>query len=131
MVAFEDIAVGTAKLPKCTSHGAAPEHFHMHILFQELKKYCEIMYFSGLYDKNGKEIYEGDIVAVDYQTDFGVIQWNGRMVFDRKRAQFGTEVLHALDGMPNYIEENKPPVIIGNVWENPELLNEPKKITTK
>jgi hypothetical protein len=66
-----------------------------------------LMQFTGLKDKNGKEIYEGDIVRCnDSYTD--TVYWG----------EYGFQpFMGDLDG-------NVPPEdceVIGNIYENPEL----------
>lgn len=66
------------------------------------------MQFTGLHDKNGKEIYEGDM-----NQDKGIVKWNNdsaSFVWDYNND------LHCFE------EESEWCEIIGNIYENPELL---------
>jgi len=68
-----------------------------------------IMQFTGLQDKNGRDIYEGDIVRRDGGDYASKVEW-----FD-SIAGFGTGLSMDGDDFESY-------EVIGNVWENPELL---------
>jgi len=72
------------------------------------------MQYTGLHDKNGKEIYEGDILK--YQSEICTVEWKlGAWLAccTKKDGLSG----HWLGNNQEYIEE-----IIGNIYENPELL---------
>ena len=71
-----------------------------------IDKDAELMQFIGLHDKNGKEIYEGDIVK--RQEKIEVVEWID-----------GDD----MDSQGYYIDQVFGKwEVIGNIYENPELL---------
>jgi len=91
----------------------------------------QIMQFTGLHDKNGAEIYEGDIV----KTHFADEDLVGSIKYSEKWAKFYFGVINkygcgvALDPESvfywYYAEDDEGTTsiaeIIGNIYENPEL----------
>ena len=90
---------------------------------EDMKEY-ELMQSTGLKDKNGKEIFEGDILT-DGHT-LGVLQNHQAlgfyMVDEKGKESFLSDTVdtegfeEAKEFMENSIE------ILGNIYENPELL---------
>jgi len=81
------------------------------ILSKEERENIELSEYTGLKDKNGKEIYEGDVLrAFDRNYEVKIVITNSRAFVD-----YG------------YSEEHNGPCdswteIIGNIYENPELM---------
>lgn len=67
--------------------------------------------FTGLKDKNGREIYEGDIIAMEKE---GVRLYN--------RVQFQDSGWHPFNVAKTGYWTEKVTEVIGNIHENPELL---------
>lgn len=92
----------------------------------------ELMQYTGLKDKNGKEIFEGDIVkfkdcSIDGTKEFyniGVIEREGKRD-ELVISQLIFEKSYFTENYIDFINETfELSEIIGNIYENPELLKE-------
>ena len=88
----------------------------------------DFMQFTGLKDKQGREIYEGDILA-DRQNGTNKLILTREVVFDEFGVTtdpgsgyeivrgWGMKDMYDIENIDNELE------VIGNVWETPELTN--------
>ena len=86
-------------------------------------KYSEqtpIMQFTGLHDKNGKEIYEGDVIERgDYAHPRSKKRYRGKVIFQRGYFEIAWNESYYSETLYVHCGECE---IIGNIYENSELL---------
>lgn len=84
-------------------------------------KECTLMQCTGLKDRNDKLIYEGDIVSIDDGELKGIAQRHNK--FDEYYGCIEIKLIcrHLTIYKPTVFAESE---IIGNIYENKELLNE-------
>lgn len=78
-----------------------------------------IMQYTGLKDKNGKEIYEGDVVKVFTNKEWRI----GIIIYEHSGFTIDVTNNKELEYGRTSIIENLTEVI-GNIYDNPELLEE-------
>lgn len=112
-----------------TKTNAIPDGFgfeHVSDQISSLNKICEnyghaLMQYTGLKDKNGKEIYEGDVVQhlvksrmyPDGQIRHNTIEWTDDLEMDNSWGSHSSGF---------YMPIGADWEIIGNIYENPELI---------
>jgi len=80
-----------------------------------------IMQYTGLKDKSGVEIYEGDIYKFQYTYD---ADYDGDMPIEKTASgkKVITDIRTALDETKRIFAEHGTIEVIGNIYENPELI---------
>lgn len=76
--------------------------------------------FTGLKDKNGKEIYMGDIISIN-DRPFGYIKWNPNGYFYIHTSTI-CEYQDCI--VVGKMIKNYPSEVVGNIHDNPELIKD-------
>ena len=90
----------------------------------------ELMQYTGLHDENGKEIYDGDIIEFSYDMfvgNFDTFVAKGKVVFEEGAfyvEAFENERTTEGEAYLLYSINLDAIEVIGNIYENKELLNE-------
>lgn len=74
--------------------------------------------YTGFVDKKGKKIFEGDIVSIYNSKAFlFAVEWNNQYVL--KCTTNGVS-----DNILNVIESSEDVEVVGNIYDNPELIKD-------
>jgi len=79
-----------------------------------------VMQFTGLLDSEGKEIYEGDIVLPTSGVVGSIVFYNGAFTYTDGICHWW--LVSDKSSMPSEFNSDTRLKVIGNIYENPELL---------
>ena len=83
---------------------------------------------TGLKDKNGKRIFEGDILSIPFEEDRSpyeensIYYENGEVYFDTERYGWYVRFREYNDEISLWEYDNTDIEVISNIYDNPELL---------
>lgn len=106
-------------------------HYHAdvrtwHLNMPDLEE-CTLMQFTGILDKKGEEIYEGDVLEliINKFAHKRVVEWDEHKMRFRLTKKHNGKSYNNNEESPFYVHNYtvKDHVVIGNIYEHPELLN--------
>lgn len=116
------------------THNAGLEVFFKAVRLNNGKDLSDVMQYTGLKDKNGKEIYEGDIVYMEFEASDNetvIANETNVVIYEEAIASFvfAPSTKHKGLTIRDFWKRYKDcknvcfREIIGNIYENKELLN--------
>lgn len=100
-----------------------PEHYGDTDLVLDLypKDKIELLEFTGHYDIEGNEIYTGYIVSfvASDKNYIGVVEWSN---------EYASFLVKTKDYYEEYLSEIDEILVLGNIYENKELINETTEV---
>jgi uncharacterized phage protein (TIGR01671 family) len=86
---------------------------------------CIVMQYTGIEDKNGKKIYNNDILEFTIWPDLDDgYSFDTRRITDQVVFRHGCFSLDERMDLLSSIQPTREPLVIGNIYENPELMED-------